>query len=810
MGKKIGKRLLLLTLGLLVFSGTWSQQNFKGRVKDGVSGKPVAYASVAIKNAAEGNKTVGGGIADSAGRFSFPMPEGSPFILQVSAVGYTTLKDTLFEDWKNKIGQTFTLTPSAKSISEFNLTEDRPEMELGVDRKIFNVQKSSIAAGGSAMDALRQVPLVQVDVDGAIAVRGSGSLLVYINGKPSGLNAENRSQILEQIPASSIVRFELITSPSAKYDAEGVTILNIITKEDRPDGRFGQLSAGGGWPANSNASVNFNAKKGAWIFSNSLSFRSSTRPMTGYTRRNSYLPGTDFLRQNQDMDGERSDMNASLSGSVEFSPNKKNTFTLTYLGGPREERHPETFINSFTDSAFNLNSNYQRIVDNLELGWNGDVNLSWTKKGKENGSEWSGSVSTSINGDTEKADFEQRNTFPTVDTLFSRSQNGTLNGVLSAQIDRVQMLTWKGLSKLEFGLKSNLRRSDSDLKTDSLGTSGWFADTLRTAAFRYDELVAAAYVQFAGKIHKNLDYQVGLRSEYTLAQGYISKTMLAFDKRYLQFFPTANLKWSPKSGLDFTLGYSRRIDRPGFWSLNPFPDYRDPFNVRQGNPDLNPEITDAFELSFSTMKGPHFFYASAYHRYTDGPIQRLISIDTLGIATVAQANFGFSHSSGLEMVYRARIKKVLSGTFTLNLFRTYTAGNSSLGALDAENYSLNLRSQWTYKMGKTWEWQASIFYQAPQVFPQGEISYFLWVDAGLRKDFLDGKLSLAVNASDIFNTRRFLFKSRDIYFDGEVLRDPMTLRFTAQLTWKFGKPFKAEQRGRRRGEGMGGGEDMGM
>ena len=333
MGTKFGKRLLLLTGAILGLSGAWGQQNFKGRIKDGATGKPIAFASIAIKNAANGNKTLGGGIADSTGKFSFPMPEGNPLLLQISAVGYTTFKDTLFEDWKTKAGQTFTLNPSAQSISEFNLTDDRPEMELGVDRKIFNVQKNSIAAGGSAMDALRQVPLVQVDVDGAIAVRGSGSLLVYINGKPSGLNAENRSQILEQIPASSIVRFELITSPSAKYDAEGVSILNIITKEDRPDGRFGQLSAGGGWPANSNASINFNAKKGAWILSNSLSFRSSTRPMSGYTRRNSYLPGTDFLRQNQGIEGHRSDMNASVSGSVEFSPNKKKHLNPYLFGG---------------------------------------------------------------------------------------------------------------------------------------------------------------------------------------------------------------------------------------------------------------------------------------------------------------------------------------------------------------------------------------------------------------------------------------------------------------------------------------------
>lgn len=805
LGSKIG-----LMLALMPISHAWNQQSFKGRVKDGTSGKPLAFASVAIKSLGNTSKTLGGGIADSTGKFNFPMPDGSPLLLHISAVGYTTFKDTLFEDWKTKIGQTFILNPNAQAISEFNLTEDRPEMELGVDRKIFNVQKNSIAAGGSAMDALRQVPLVQVDVDGAISVRGSGSLLVYINGKPSGLNAENRSQILEQIPAASIVRFELITSPSAKYDAEGVSILNIITKDDRPDGRFGQLSAGGGWPANANLSASFNLKKGAWVLANSLSFRSSTRPMSGFTRRNSYLPGTPFLRQNQDVKGDRSDMNASLSGSVEFSPNKKNTLTLTYLAGPRQESNPEHFLNTFSDSLFAPNTSYQRQVNNTELGWNGDINLSWTKKGNENGSEWSASISSSLNGDIEKADFEQMNLVPVVDTVLSRSQNGTLNGVLSAQLDRIHMLKWKTLSKIEFGIKSNLRRSDSDLKTDSLGVSGWFADTLRTASFRYDEWVAATYVQVAGKLHKTLDYQAGLRGEYTMAQGFVLKNIPAFDKRYIQFFPTANLKWSPKTGLDFTLGYSRRIDRPGFWSLNPFPDYRDPFNIRQGNPNLNPEITDALELSFSKMLGPHFLYASAYYRYVDGPIQRLISIDSSGIATVEQANFGFSHSTGLEMVYRARIKKVLSGTFTLNVFRTYMAGNSSLGALDAENFSLNLRSQWTYKMGKTWEWQASIFYQAPQVFPQGEISYFLWVDAGLRKDYLDGKLSLAVNASDIFDTRRFLFKSRDLYFDGEVLRDPMTLRFTAQLTWKFGKPFKAEQRNRRRGEGMGGGEDMGL
>jgi outer membrane receptor protein involved in Fe transport len=792
-------------------SEAFSQEEFKGQVKDAVSGKPLPFASIAIKKTGSSSTPLGGGIADTSGYFSFDMPKGSPLLLQISAVGYTSLIDTLFDDWKTFNGRTYSLTASAKSISEYNLTEDRPEMELGVDRKIFNVQKNSIAAGGSALDALRQVPLAQVDVDGAITVRGSGSLLVYINGKPSGLNAENRSRILEQIPASSIVRFELITSPSAKYDAEGVSILNIITKEDRPDGRFGQLSAGGGWPANSNASASFNIKKGAWVLANSLSFRSSTRPMSGFTRRNTYLPGTSFLRQDQVVQGDRSDMNASMSGSIEFSPNKKNTITLTYLGGPRQESHPEEFRNTFSDSLFNPSKHYLRKVDNLEQGWNSDIGLAWNKKGKENGSEWNASISSSINGEHEQGDFLQYDSIPVFDTLLSRSINRSINGVLTAQIDRTQILKPKALSKLEFGLKSNLRRSDNNLQTDSLSaTTGWFSDTLRTGAFRYDEWVAAAYVQVAGKIYKNLDYQAGLRSEFTMANGYISTDIVAFNKRYIQFFPTANLKWSPKNGLDFTLGYSRRIDRPGFWSLNPFPDYRDPFNVRQGNPNLNPELTDALELSFSKMLGPHFLYASAYYRYVDGPIQRLISIDSIGIATVAQANFGYSHSTGLEMVYRARIKKVISGTFTLNLFRTYTAGNSSFGALDAENYSLNLRSQWTYKMGKTWEWQASIFYQAPQVFPQGEISYFLWVDAGLRKDFLDGKLSLAINASDIFDTRRFLFKSRDIYFDGEVLRDPMTVRFTGQLTWKFGKPFKAEQRGRRRNEGIGGGEDMGM
>jgi len=806
--KLLGKQILL---AIALFSGSyaWNQQPFKGQVKDGITGKPLAFASIAVKNLGNTSKTLGGGIADSAGKFNFIMPKGYPLLLQVSAVGYTTFRDTLFDDLEIKSGKTFDLNPSTQAISEFNLTEDRPEMELGIDRKIFNVQKNSIAAGGSAMDALRQVPLVQVDVDGALTVRGSGSLLVYINGKPSGLNAENRSQILEQIPAASIVRFELITSPSAKYDAEGVTILNIITKEDRLDGQFGQLVGGGGWPANSNFSGSFNLKKGAWVLTNSLSYRSSTRPMTGFTRRNSYLPGANFLRQNQEVNGDRSDMNASLSGSVEFSPNKKNTLILTYLGGPRQESNPESFFTTFSDSLFVPTSSYRRRVNNTELGWNGDINLLWTKKEKENGSEWSASLSGSLNGDDEKANFEQFNVIPSVDTILSRSQNASLNGVLSAQLDRIQMLKWKGLSKIEFGVKSNLRRSDSDLKTDSLGGSGWFPDTLRTSAFRYDEWVGAAYVQIAGKLHKSLDYQAGLRSEYTISQGFVLNNIPAFDKRYIQFFPTANLKWSPKSGLDFSLGYSRRIDRPGFMSLNPFPDYRDPFNIRIGNPNLNPEITDALELSFSKILGSHFLYASAYYRYVDGPIQRLLSIDSVGVTTVMQSNFGYSHSKGIEVVYRAKIKKVLSGTFTLNVFHTYLAGNSALGALDAENFSMSLRSQWTYKMGKTWEWQASVFYQAPQVFPQGEISYFLWVDVGLRKDFLDGKLSLALNAADIFDTRRFLFKSKDLYFDGEVLRDPMTMRFTAQLTWKFGKQFKTEQRNRRRGEGMGG-DDMGM
>lgn len=807
---------LALLFWAAIFLQSQAQTTIQGSIVDAKSGKSVPFASVALNKL--GDSKLQGTMADSAGQFQLDFRGKGRFVVQISAIGYQKLSDTLDANQIPGFLSKVSLSSSAAKLDAFELEEERALMELGVDRKIFNVEKSVLATGGSALDALRQVPLVQVDVDGNISVRGSDQLIVYINGKPSGLTVDNRSQILAQIPAASIVRIELITSPSARYDAEGMAgIINVITRTNREDGSFGQISLGGGWPANSNISGNWNLKKGKWNLSTNLGARQSLRPVEGYTLRETFVPGTDRFTQDQDFEGERWDIGVNLSGNVEYSPDERNSISLNYLAGPRWENNPETLNSEFRDSTDSPYRGYLREIESTEDGWNADASLNWTNKGKVKGSEWNSSLSASYYSDLDAGTFNQTDYDPTGLPLtqtseISRTQRFRGSQVYTAQIDRVQMLGSTWLRKLEFGLRGNFRRIDSDLDADSLdiATDQWFRDTLLTAAFRYDEYVSAAYLQFAGGIGKRFEFQVGLRSEHTIAQGFLDGNQQAFDKRYINFFPTTNLKFTAGKSTELSFGYARRINRPGFWSLNPFPDYSDPFNIRRGNPDLDPELTDAFELGLSKSIKSHYIYGAGFFRYTNNPMQRLISVDTNGVALVERANFGFETSFGFEGVYRAQVGKKLSGTFSLNLFRNYVDGGTENGDLTATNFSANIRSQAAYRPNKNWEIQGNVFYQAPQQFPQGSISEFFWVDLGFRKEFPKAKFSLAVNASDIFNTRRFRFESQDETFRGDILRDPMTLRFTVQATWKFGDPGKMKPERRRGGGGGGGYDDMGM
>jgi len=772
--------------------------------------KPVPFASVVLRSLRDSTR-MEGTFCDENGAYSLTKLFPGKWQRSVSAVGFQTIMDTvMLPPQPQQVLPDAVLQTSARTLDAFSVEEEKEDFRMEVDRKVFNVDKNLVSMGGSALDALRQVPLLNVDTDGTITLRGSANFLVYINGKPSGFTVENRSQILEQIPASNIERVELITSPSARYEAEGMAgILNIVTKQEREAGSFGSLQAGLGWPFTANTAISWTRNSSKWNVTNTLSHRSTHRIFKFRHQRELFIDGVPGLNQDIFGDVNRYDHGGTWSGGVDFNPNKNNSLQLTYLGSIRYNENIEVNSYRFADEALLPTRSFFREADNYENGANADFGFNWTRKDKkENPGEFSMAASFSFNQNLERGGFLQLDSFPTDLRSGSRTSLDRTNMVAAMQADRIHPLGKK--HKLEFGLRSQYRALSSALQADSLNQSGnfWFADTLLTNDFTYREFVQAAYLQVGGKISEKLEYQAGIRLEHTLALGQ-ARGQSVFEKPYLNPFPTLQLKYSPAKSLDFTLAYSRRINRPSFWALNPFPDYSDPFSLRVGDPNIDPEIIDNIELGFSRVTSKGFFiYAAAYARQINNPFQRFITVDSNGVSLVQYTNFGLARNLGIEAVLRGKIGKRITLMTNLNFFRNYLDAGDLQADLDANNLGVSMRGQGNLKFWKNAEFQLSFFFMSPVQYPQGFMYDFTNIDIGFRKEIFKGKGSIGMNLSDIFDTRRFRFRSEDFYFRGEVYRKPMSRVFTMQFTWKFGK--QGQEVGRRRRSGSEGGEmDMG-
>lgn len=795
-------------------SGPMPAMHVTGRLLEASTGKPLMFASVLLTPVNQPDKTEGT-FSDTLGVYEFKNITPGRYVRVISAIGFSTTQDTILlrPAPGGKLSLPDLRISSGIQLGEVSVVEERDPIELKVDRLVFNIGNDLTAQSGSVLDAMRNIPLLSVDVDDKITLRGSENFVVYINGKPSGFTVENRNQILSQIPASTIERIELITNPSAKYEAEGMAgILNIVTKQNREKGQFGSFQLGGGWPATANASLNYNYTSGKWSFSSTLGFRHHERNRESFSDRTIYLPGGDSIVQRQDSESPSRNTGGSLSGNIDYKYHPEGSLGLTYMLGARHNDDPEHIHYDFRDGLLNPTRNFERETFSKRSGFNSDIGLNWQQKDKDGNGEWTAGASISFNNDRNRGDYLEWDYFP--DSLLIRSRNNRTrnNRNLTIQLDRVQPLreNWK----LETGVRSGSRRQENTLLADSLNpiTQEWFVDTLLTNDFTYNEWVNAAYLMVSGKLSKKLEAQAGVRAEHTWANG-TARGVEAFDKTYLNFFPSVQAKYAINDENSLALSYSRRINRPSFWALNPFPDYSDPFNLRVGDPTVNPEITDNFELSYTrNFKAGHFLYASAFWRETHDPFQHYITIDSNGVSTVRTINFGAARNYGADIVLRLKLMRQLNLTLNGSFFRNEVEAGNLMTDLSSQSWGANVRSTLNYKFLQKNDIQLNFNYRAPMRLPQGKMYEFTWVDIAFKREILQGKANITFSVSDIFNTRRFRFLPDNSQFSGEVYRKRQSQIFTVQFTWKFGNPGKEvpSKRTRSGGDDGGGGGDMEM
>lgn len=799
------KRIFLLIISFYFIQDSQAQNgSIKGSV---VRGKSVAvsYATVTVLNA--DSSVVNGAVTDDKGGFEITDLNYGQYILRISGLGVKTKAigdvNITAENPTKRMGK-ITVSATSQMLKEVEVSGARPMMEMGIDKKIFNVDKNITTVGGSASDVLQNVPSVSVDVDGEVSLRGKNNVTILIDGKPATLLGGDEATALQSLPASSIDQVEVITNPSAKYDATGMTgIINIITKREKKFGWNGNVNVGAGTRDKYNGSISLNVKNEKWnVFLNS-SFRQNRN-----YRRNTTLRDNKYNTGSSDSYEDNLRMFNGFFNSIgaEYKIDTNNSITLTekinkmYWGGKGNSTF-STYA-AENDLLFKQQRDFISGGGPFSLSTSLDYKRKFAKKDRE----------LTANATYAKSQMQREQEYTTRiynagDALIAgpvvQEAPGTSNNTSqNTQIDyTTPMLTKNG--KLEAGLKSQLfwLESNNTPTVDSPGKTR-VVDSVLLNGYDYTQQVYAAYTSWSDKVGK-FRYQAGLRMEYAYYEGTaVSVQGKRYTNEFLNLFPTVFLSYELPKDQSVYLSYGRRTHRPRFWHLLPYVDLSNPQDTSVGNPNLVPEFIQNFELSYNKLyEQGHNIIISTYYQYTQNLIERYRILYGDGTSYTQRRNLNAGVTYGLELTGQVQlVKKVWDATLNTNLFRNEIQGSNIDPTLDNSGFGWFAKLNTTIKLPKNFSFQINGNYEGPKVVAQGNRQEAYWIDVALRKSLWDGKANIVLNVSDIFNTRKY---TTDYDF-GQYLQSNYNDRETRigniSFSYRFGSTDNKAPGGRRRGK----------
>jgi hypothetical protein len=793
------KKLSIVCLFFFSILNAYSQKKYcvAGTVCDSVSLKYVPNGLVEIYSSAK-NAVIGFKLTDSLGQFKV-YSSSQPSILKISIPGYQTQTINLsFPDSVTLLNlNTVYLLPQVELLKGGGVVMKKTLVEkIEVDKKIYSLENDVLTNGGTALDALRQIPAISVDGDGSISLRGSENVLIYINGKQSSLSGEDRKTLLMQIPAANIESIEVNTNPGAKQDAEGVSgIINITLKQNKTKGQNGFITLGVGTNNKYNATAAYNYSNGKWSSSNTLTYRYNDVWGRGYNERDNFTKDTFFVI-NQYNESQNLSRNATFSGSVDYKPSKKWLYSFNYLASLNTDNDDE--INDIILSDNNREVKVLQEIGNVvtKKSLNYDAGVLVKKTFEKTAHNIVGIVNYSLTDRTNNIDIVRSFKDPLTNQNLNQnkglSYNTFDNGFANflAQIDYVK--PFNDYRKFEVGAKYTARSFDNQFNFDSFNykTQTIEIDNGRTNRFVYNENVSAAYLTLSDKVNDLIKYNIGLRVENTLVNGEEKLTNTPVSFNYTNLFPSCNLSLTLQKKYnipDIQLGYSRRINRPTQGQINPFINVNDPFNIFTGNPTLKPELTDALELSAFYNTSKVIFTTNLYFRQTNSVIWRYRTVDSIGISRVSFYNLDYNRSMGAEVIARFTVMKKIKTTLNGNLYRQTLSGNVLGSQFSNDAWVFTGKAIMSYTFWNKTDLQLSYNYMGPRALPQGKMLSMYGLDLGFKKDIYKEKIALSISFNDVFDNRRFKIVMYDANFSSSVYRKRETRIFTINLTWKFGE-----------------------
>lgn len=793
--------LILLSMNLLApvfLSGQQYSQNqmpsigiLTGSVVDSISKKPIAYASISLIRM-RNDELVTGGVTDETGRFEIKEIPLGRYLVFVEFIGYkkaTISPVNIFPGRDGGIEQDLgkiNLQLTTIQMENVDIVGERPLFIHTIDKKIFNVEKNTLTTGGTALDALRQIPGVDVDMDGNISLRGNANVNVLIDGKPSSLTGSSRQALLENILADNISDIEVITNPSAKYDPDGMAgIINIVLKENRLAGLNGNLSIGSDFIDKHNGSgqLNFRNEK-VNIFANL-----GTRLYIGDQQGKNHLEmliSQDSSILDQTTDGERGRNNIFIKSGIEFFPNRTNTFSLnaTYTVGDRS-RIRDIVSNQ---SLGALESEFLRTTDSGSDRKGMDLTLSYDRKFTDPKQKFSFMANHSVNEDENNTDYTMEllsGSDELIDLNNQKTNRDRNNSTTNVQADYVH--PFGNGYKIETGYKGTLRSIDDNYQSQSLNNfDRWSKDDSLNNHFLYHENIQAVYTQFSGQ--KGLwQYQLGTRIEHVNTISELKTTVEKFENPYTSVFPSGSISYGPPHLFQIQASYGRRINRPSFRRLNPFTSYSDRLNIRKGNPFLKPEYIDVLELNISRFKQGKTITAGIFFRRTTDKIRYHTYVQDDGISVTTFENIDNTRTYGAELILSGALAPQIRVTFSGNVFHDEYDASNILNDYNPSSTGFSTRMMIMWSITPTTELSAFSFYRGARDIPIGRIQSMSFSNISIKKKFIDNRFSISFRVNDPFNTMGFRFN-----VSGEDWKKQSSWKWesrymTLNLEYNFGK-----------------------
>jgi len=766
-----------------------------GIIIEKTSNKPLEFATVIIRSNTDSTKFQGT-VTGSKGEFAFDKLPFGDYTIIYSFIGFKKIETPVFvlnsKQSKSNLGKLY-ISESTSILGEVSVTAQRSTFINSIDRKTFNVGQDVMSKTGSVSELLQNVPSVQVDIDGNVSLRGSDNVMFLINGKPSAMMGANKVAFLQQMPASSIEKIEIITNPSAKYKPDGTSgIINIVLKKDKSLGLNGLMSVNAGNDNRYNGNVSLNYNPGKINIFGSYSVRQDERLRYSDDYRKHFKLDTDTINYTHTISSDLSrPLSHIMQAGVDYKINSNNTVGVSSSYNYRSFIRQANDVNLWQDTYLATTKDYTRSRRDPEFEKDFELTANYTHSFVKEGHELTVDYTNSIS--TEQEDNHYTNTYRTPVTTPTYDNTLIKQGDNESQFSVEYVNPISKNIKIDAGYILESRKNDMDYFGENYNplTSLWMKDIVKSNHFIYKENIHVLYGTYEQELGK-FGFLAGVRAEQAFLDANQVTTNAIIKNKYFRIYPSLHLAYKLNDLHELQLNYSHRIRRPEGDEMNPFPEYSDPYNLRIGNPNLKPADVHSIEFGYQYKKKSITFLSTAYYRYTYNGMTDITRFINDSVKLTTRENITKNSSAGLELVLSATIGKLANINLSTNAFYN-TIDASGIGYSQKKSiiaWSANLSTG--INLSKSTVLQITSSYVAQSLTTQGKQLPSFVVNTGFKQEFLKRKLAMTITVSDVFNTLKntTIVDTPELY--EKIIRTRSARIIYAGFTYTFGNQKKKE------------------